>query len=161
MRNILVYLTLIALAHGAAWGDPHREAANCRLTTSLTQACWSNCVQCHEHTDPIVPLDIYVKGDAQLCERCHPKESIPVSGTPLLRFVSGGGGNHPVEIIYSPEGARTVLVPSPTGPKLFTDTDGNNPKLQCSTCHDPMSRSVNLLRINNDGSSLCLSCHQK
>lgn len=118
-------------------------------------------MQCHENVDPIIPLDIYVKGDVQLCEQCHTEESIPASGTPLLRFVNGGGGNHPVAILYSPEDSKTTLIPSPSGPKFFTDEGGNNPKIYCSTCHNSHSSAVNLLRVNNRGSALCLSCHLK
>lgn len=161
MRNNLSWLLLIALSQSVAWGNPHDEAADCRLSSALSALCLSNCVQCHENSNPIIPLDIYVKGDLQLCAQCHPQQAEKKEGTLLLRFVNGGGGNHKVEILYFPEGSRTALVPSPAGPKLFTDEAGENPKIYCSSCHDPMSRSGNLLRVDNRGSALCLSCHQK
>lgn len=155
-------LVLVTLSLGTAWGSNiHQDAAQCRLSTTLNIVCSNNCRQCHVDAAPEIPLDIYVKGDAELCGKCHPQESIQGSGTQLLRLVSGGGGNHPVAILYSPEDAKTALIPSPTGPRLFTDEWGNNPKIQCSTCHDSMSSTVNLLRVNNRGSALCLSCHIK
>ena len=154
-------LAFIVLSQGVVWGNPHNEASDCRLSSALSEVCWNNCVICHERTDPIVPLEIYVNGDMELCARCHPHKSEQVAGANLLRFVSGGGGNHPVGILYSPDGSRTLLVPSPSGPKFFTDTNGNNPKIHCSSCHDSMASSANLLRVNNRGSALCLSCHRK
>lgn len=161
MKKEVLGLVMLALSCGAAWGDIHRDTAQCRLASALSEVCWNNCVQCHEKSNPVVPLDIYVNGDVQLCESCHPKKSLQETGTQLLRFVGGGGGNHPVAIFYSPEGSRTVLVPSPAGPKIFTDEGGNNPKIHCSTCHNPHSSSPSLLRVDNRGSALCLSCHIK
>lgn len=161
MRKKVCGLLLIALSQTAAGGNIHQDAAQCRLSSALNEVCWNNCVQCHDNTNPIVPLDIYVNGDVELCEQCHPEKSIQETGKYLLHFVGGGGGNHPVAIFYSPEGSRTVLVPSPVGPKIFTDKDGNNPKVHCSTCHDAMSSAVNLLRVDNRRSALCLACHIK
>jgi len=54
--------------------------------------------------------------------------------------------------------------------KLVTVTEGRNlrdPKmagacqLRCTTCHDPHSREVNLLRPNLDTSVTCLTCHME
>ena len=162
MRKKVLGLIMIALSHGAVWGDIHDDAAQCRLSSSFSETCWNVCVQCHARSNPIVGLDLYISGgDVRLCEQCHPRESLPGSGTQLLRLVDGGGGNHPVAILYSPEGSKTLLVPSPSGPKFFTDEGGNNPKVFCSTCHNPHASSTALLRVGNQGSALCLSCHIK
>lgn len=42
------------------------------------------------------------------------------------------------------------------------DADQNViPFLECSSCHDPHSSSPLFLRVSNEGSRLCLSCHEK
>jgi predicted CXXCH cytochrome family protein len=33
--------------------------------------------------------------------------------------------------------------------------------IECSTCHDPHSNNSKFLRLSNEGSRLCLTCHIK
>lgn len=43
-------------------------------------------------------------------------------------------------------------------------TGGNGPSVECGSCHDPhsdASNPVSFLRIDNDGSAVCLACHIK
>lgn len=35
------------------------------------------------------------------------------------------------------------------------------PFIECSSCHDPHSNTTNFLRVSNEGSRLCLTCHVK
>ncbi len=35
------------------------------------------------------------------------------------------------------------------------------PYIECSSCHDPHSQARTFLRVANDGSKLCLTCHDK
>ncbi len=50
---------------------------------------------------------------------------------------------------------------------LYTRTDTvdgvttNRPYVECSSCHDPHSANTTFLRIDNVGSSVCLTCHAK
>jgi len=48
---------------------------------------------------------------------------------------------------------------------LYTRSDevsGQNlPFIECSSCHDPHSSNSNFLRLQNEGSQLCLTCHIK
>jgi len=50
---------------------------------------------------------------------------------------------------------------------LYTRTDTvdgeivNRPYVECSSCHDPHSTNTTFLRINNVGSTVCLTCHAK
>lgn len=41
------------------------------------------------------------------------------------------------------------------------DSGQNVPFIECSSCHDPHSSNNQFLRLPNDGSRLCLSCHIK
>lgn len=41
------------------------------------------------------------------------------------------------------------------------DSGQNLPFIECSSCHDPHSSNNQFLRLPNDGSRLCLSCHIK
>jgi len=89
-------------------------------------------------------LFIDVDGEEFLCAACHDMD--------MARHHSAS------------EEYRALLA------KLVTLTDGPNlldPKatvpceLRCTTCHDPHSREVNLLRPNVDTSVGCLSCHME
>ena len=42
-----------------------------------------------------------------------------------------------------------------------TVAGGNQPFVECATCHDPHSSNTTFLRISNAGSALCLTCHLK
>lgn len=40
-------------------------------------------------------------------------------------------------------------------------TGGNQPFVECASCHDPHSSNTTFLRQTNTGSALCLTCHNK
>lgn len=45
---------------------------------------------------------------------------------------------------------------------LFTrNVGGNQPYVECATCHDPHSNATLFLRTDNTGSALCIACHTK
>jgi predicted CXXCH cytochrome family protein len=47
---------------------------------------------------------------------------------------------------------------------LYLRRDTNNqdvPFIECSSCHDPHSSNPLFLRVTNEGSRLCLTCHDK
>lgn len=45
--------------------------------------------------------------------------------------------------------------------RLDDETGEELPHIECSSCHDPHSPNQQFLRISNDGSALCLTCHNK
>lgn len=104
-----------------------------------------------------------------LCLSCHDGSvASPVSGfiSPAevgSPFSEGLQNDHPVNMAYDPS-ADTGLAPVASvvaaGVPLFYQ-DGI-PTVQCSSCHDPhnKSRSPKLLRVANNGSGLCLTCHR-
>lgn len=168
-KKALWRIPLLALLSGVlgvlpVLANPHQEAAGCRAQYALAampDPCWQVCVSCHAPLQPIQPLEIYQDGDDRICFECHPHETptTPPRDNFLLYGVGTGGRNHPVNIYYAPETSRHDLRADPEGPRLYYDAAGSNPKLHCSTCHDPMSGNYRLLRLSNDGSALCLACH--
>jgi predicted CXXCH cytochrome family protein len=42
-----------------------------------------------------------------------------------------------------------------------TTLSGDQPFVECASCHDPHSTNVTFLRIDNTGSAVCLACHIK
>jgi len=100
------------------------------------------------------------------------------AGTPDKKMPAGGitnlgtdlSNDHPISIDYasakSPSATdgtnSNVGFYQPTG-----DTFGNgvrlySGKVQCASCHDPHRSNTNtFLRVANDGSALCLTCHKK
>jgi len=160
---LLLVLWAVSYGRGDAEENIHAVAAYCRSPAAppqLSPECLHNCEQCHRVLGGTVePLDIYASGDAPICAFCHPDQSAPSEGTWLLN--SEGGGNHPASVFYLPEEQPGQFVSVPVGPKLFTDSWGENPRIYCSTCHNSMGGAIALLRISNRGSALCLSCHRK
>jgi len=118
-------------------------------------------------------------GASKLCLSCH-------DGTVALdNFGGNTGGNnfidsehdlgtdlsndHPVSFVYDATLASTdgglfdpTTDPSGLGGTIKDDLLFNN-KLECASCHDVHNGSGNedLLRIDNTGSGLCLTCHNK
>jgi predicted CXXCH cytochrome family protein len=50
--------------------------------------------------------------------------------------------------------------------QLYTRVDAvtagvTEPFVECASCHDPHSENTTFLRISNDGSAVCLACHNK
>jgi len=53
-----------------------------------------------------------------------------------------------------------------TDMQLYTRTEasvagGAQPFVECASCHDPHSEVTTFLRVVNDGSAVCLACHNK
>jgi predicted CXXCH cytochrome family protein len=40
-------------------------------------------------------------------------------------------------------------------------TGSEVPFIECSSCHDPHTTNPLFLRVSNEGSRLCLTCHDK
>lgn len=94
---------------------------------------------------------------------------------PVAQGVSGSPGNGKVN--YRSLGSSTRVWWVDTGTvgqqkgdlTLYSRTDGsgasvfgvNQPFVECATCHDPHVETSTFLRIQNTGSSLCLTCHVK
>jgi predicted CXXCH cytochrome family protein len=101
-----------------------------------------------------------------------------VAATPPNIGDSSGSGlsnDHPVDFTYSvalatadtglkspTEGAGVRIPYVGTTPlPLFKDqATGTSGRLECATCHNPHNyTNDDFLRMNNDGSALCLNCH--
>lgn len=90
-------------------------------------------------------MTINISDVSKLCLSCH--EEIDASQSNMR--------NHPVSIDYSSfyNDYNSDIEPL----KLF------NGKVECSTCHDPHNENniPKMLRISNNNSALCLTCHNK
>jgi predicted CXXCH cytochrome family protein len=101
-------------------------------------------------------------GSSLLCLSCHDGMSAEV-----VRRHQGGlwddRSSHPVSVVYDPYAdgkLRPTGVLKSAGLKL--SGDGGELRVECTTCHDPHSnRNGDFLRMSNDRSRLCLSCHMK
>ena len=116
-------------------------------------------------------------GLSKLCLGCH-------DGTVALDSFGGMTGStiiddplgtdlsndHPISFIYDDALASTdgsLFNPTSTttvlGGTIQTDLLSNGDKVECSACHDVHNADglVHLLRIDNEGSALCLTCHDK
>ncbi len=120
---------------------------------------------------------------------CHDANG-PLIGIPdFTSFVIGTdlSNDHPVGVKLPDPGQFDFKMPNGTRGNLqFYDTNGDgfaNPnevrfyntgngfEVECASCHDPHGATITIvrsgplnpsfLRINNDGSALCLTCHVK
>ena len=60
----------------------------------------------------------------------------------------------------------SAAVREKTDMQLYTRTEvgiagGAQPFVECASCHDPHSETQTFLRVSNDTSAVCLSCHTK
>jgi predicted CXXCH cytochrome family protein len=164
---LLIMKAGIVLSQDAASTDPqsiHQRASICWEDFEATfpdepLVCQDVCDHCHTYasvvpdssgnpeavtTDEIYPED---PGDEESwdaigllqksCKECHSDEINPDTNHPVLV-------EHSVD--FSDNFKETEL-------KLF---DG---RILYTTCHDPHSENVALLRLPNQGSALCIDCH--
>ena len=88
-----------------------------------------------------------------------PKGILLNSGNPVWWVETGGNSTRSKTDIqlYTRNTASTADVGSG-----FADVDGLQPFVECASCHDPHTESVDtFLRISNDDSAVCLACHIK
>ncbi|MDH5603454.1 MAG: cytochrome c3 family protein [Cyclobacteriaceae bacterium] len=89
--------------------------------------------------------------------------SIDAGGNPV-----GGGdlsNDHPISITYPATDLELRAITEASGIGTGTiESDllyGVDNKVECASCHDVHTNTTDLLRIANDGSALCLTCHIK
>jgi predicted CXXCH cytochrome family protein len=121
-------------------------------------------------------------GSSRLCLSCH-DGTVALggvsSGAPEIQMTSGGtsvttmpadninnvgtdlSNDHPVSFLYDAALAARdpeVVAPSKLTGKVRLDSQS---RVQCVSCHDPHDNQFgNFLVMNNNGSALCLNCHQ-
>lgn len=100
------------------------------------------------------------------CMTCHDgmtakSHDVRIKNNPADRSISliNVVGTHPVGMHYeSYAGMNKELVPMEN---LNKDMVFVNGKMGCLTCHNPLNPKKNHLVMNNTGSTLCFSCHNK
>ncbi|MHC5113353.1 MAG: cytochrome c3 family protein [Planctomycetota bacterium] len=66
------------------------------------------------------------------------------------------GGQHPIGVEQAPRGIGDTLRPAHLVDPAIRLFDG---RVGCGSCHDPYAGNDMMLSIPNDGSRLCLECH--
>jgi predicted CXXCH cytochrome family protein len=110
-------------------------------------------------TEPNAP-----DGESLLCLSCHDGTLALDTGGAADKLTGTAvigpdlSGSHPISFVYA-DSTDTELK---TGTAV-TEILGGGGKVQCSSCHDVHGvTGVNyLLRMDNTGSALCLTCHDK
>ena len=143
--------------------------------TQPVRAATTTCLSCH---DGSVALDALL----------NVAGSTSFSGTGILTVTGGLAGNytskkltggpaalgtdfsndHPIAIIYSTSGTGLVAGNFATAnkPKVGTlplyGAGSADATVECGSCHDPHNNAnTNFLRMSNNGSALCITCHIK
>jgi predicted CXXCH cytochrome family protein len=112
-----------------------------------------------------VPDETQVRMSSLLCASCHDGVStFTMSGPNGFRArssfttVKGLQNEHPIDVTHDPakDPSLAALNVVSRQVKLF----GNGSKVQCATCHNVHDSSdPKLLRMPNNNSALCLTCH--
>lgn len=141
--------------------------------------------------DASVHIGLDGVNEAAGCLACHSTDAgiVGAGATDFKAFAIGQdlSNDHPVGIDLPPAGPTTDFK-SPTGVRAnirWFDDDGDNrpdtneirfydtgagPRVECASCHDPHGVSpggfgglinASFLRVNNQGSTVCLTCHVK
>jgi predicted CXXCH cytochrome family protein len=118
---------------------------------------------------PYQAMGIELSGWSLLCLGCHDgvtakdvyssNHAISVTGQlGNSRLGSSGTRSHPVGVLY-PKAAEDYNPPAAVEAAGMHLPDG---RIQCTTCHDAHNthRIHEMLRISNDRSRLCLTCHR-
>lgn len=127
-----------------------------------------------------IPTNLAATSISRFCLSCHDGNTIStrvVNNPNGATYTMGGGdvvgtsanigtdlsNDHPVGfqvVDGSDPKIKTLATMKTAGLRFFTATADY---LECATCHDVHDAGVipKFLRINNDGSALCLTCHDK
>lgn len=79
----------------------------------------------------------------------------------------GLGNDHPISVTYNEAldtDFKTLVVASAALPFYDLPATSSGDQVECATCHDPhngIPTNPSFLRIDNTGSTLCLTCHSK
>lgn len=124
------------------------------------------CLGCHDGT---IGLDVVINPP----NGWGAPTDVPATVTGLNTMPSGSHAlldtdlrnDHPVSVAYDPAldpAFNPTLSVLSAGLKLFTDPSSPGQKVQCASCHNPHNNTFSpLLRIDNSGSNLCITCHIK
>lgn len=150
------------------YNDPTGGSSDLNMTfaaqpTGVSMACLS----CHDGTIGIdviinVPNASAAASIGQTLDDLYggaDPDSLRILGTDLRN-------DHPISMVYAPgvgtdEQFQSVAAIEAAGLVLFDDPTLGADVVQCATCHNPHSQNATFLRILNDDSNLCLTCHIK
>lgn len=98
--------------------------------------------------------------ESESCLACHdgavaslPGIRMGRQGSPASRML---GGRHPIGVVQQPRGVGDTLVPAHLLDRRIRLFDG---RVGCGSCHTLYAGEEALLVMSNQGSALCLSCH--
>jgi predicted CXXCH cytochrome family protein len=108
-------------------------------------------------------------GTSLLCLSCH-DGSLPLDGSTTIDTVNADAqvgpnltDSHPISFVYNTSAAADTEIKTADAAINTLLDGGAGGKVQCSSCHDVHNTAgeLALLRMNNTGSALCLTCHDK
>jgi len=146
-------------------GTPRGACAFCHLPTGESkQEGQATAYQMYGLGSMGTQSGVGPSGVSLLCLSCHDgmsagdvtKTQGPSLGTDL-------SNDHPVSMEYDEYGASALhSVSDVLGAGLKLPEEGGELRVECTSCHDPHdNRWGSFLRLSNDGSRLCFTCHDK
>ena len=130
-------------------------------TPTALGATSKSCLSCHDGTVAMFSLTNTYLGTITAADLTNPKlaaSNIDVTTGMMTGQAMIGAdlsNDHPVGIVY-PVDAGYKAASGLVGVKLFSN------QVECASCHSVHDNTNSpFLRVNNAGSALCLSCHNK
>lgn len=113
------------------------------------------CLSCHDGT---VAIDSFAGSTGSLLITGPANAGTDLSNDHPISFVYDAALAATDGSLFDPTSKITVL-----GGSIRADLLNGDDKVECSSCHDVHNSEDNdyLLRIDNTGSSLCMTCHDK
>lgn len=107
------------------------------------------------------------QGVSLLCLSCHDGAMSGGDVAMNSSFMIADDGllnGHPFSIAYNPAPGKRLHMPVADkvgGLPLYQAPGGKvSDQIECTTCHDPHNKTFKYyLRMDNSGSSLCMTCH--
>jgi predicted CXXCH cytochrome family protein len=140
------------------------------------------CLSCHDATQAMTvttfgtdhPFGVPFRGGpTDKAAREAALRAARESGNPMIagRFVQEDSGFNPAQVMWM-DGREIWWIPATRGAvtrsksdlPLYPRADGSGvavPFIECTSCHDPHSSNDLFLRVSNQESRLCLTCHSK
>lgn len=139
--------------------------------------------QYHEWIDSKVHyrMDATIRSrGSESCAKCHSREEGGIGGVnaahdAVVRYLTQDlRDDHPISMHYPSKAVdpqfNQPTIPKPDGGRAFPNgiQTFEGDKIQCATCHDIHNPDEDnsegrdpFLRVSNQGSALCLTCHEK
>lgn len=119
------------------------------------------CLSCHDGTIGLEDFNGTTGGTTRIVDDSVRTGVVAATNLDLSR-------EHPISLTYDVTDTGLIAVVTAEGNGVNLYTDGGPARVECGSCHDPHLQNITaeatedyFLRVDNDQSALCTTCHDK